>query len=80
MRGPELFVGYDDPDATATAVDDGGWFRTGDLAAIDDDGWLTIVGRLKDVIIRGGENIVRSPRSRPSSRPTRPSARPSPSA
>jgi cyclohexanecarboxylate-CoA ligase len=35
-----------------------GWFRTGDLATIDPDGWLTIVGRIKDIIIRGGENIA----------------------
>jgi cyclohexanecarboxylate-CoA ligase len=58
VRGPELFVGYDDPDATAAAFVGEGWFRTGDLATIDDAGWLTIVGRLKDVIIRGGENIA----------------------
>ncbi len=58
VRGPELFVGYDDHDATAAAFAEGGWFRTGDLACIDDDGWLTIVGRAKDVIIRGGENIA----------------------
>ncbi len=58
VRGPELFVGYDDPDATAGAFLDGGWFRTGDLATLDGDGWLTIVGRIKDVIIRGGENIA----------------------
>ncbi len=56
VRGPELFVGYDDPVATAAAVDDDGWFRTGDRAALSDD-WLTITGRLKDVIIRGGENV-----------------------
>jgi len=58
VRGPELFAGYDDPAATAAAFADGGWFRTGDLATIDADGWLTIVGRIKDVIIRGGENIA----------------------
>jgi cyclohexanecarboxylate-CoA ligase len=58
VRGPELFVGYDDPAATEAALADGGWFRTGDLGRLDADGWLTIVGRLKDVIIRGGENIA----------------------
>jgi cyclohexanecarboxylate-CoA ligase len=58
VRGPELFVGYDDPDSTAAAFVDDGWFRTGDLATVDPDGWLTIVGRIKDVVIRGGENIA----------------------
>ncbi|MGZ4760070.1 MAG: class I adenylate-forming enzyme family protein [Acidimicrobiales bacterium] len=58
VRGPELFVGYDDPVATAAAFAEGGWFRTGDLATLDEAGWLTIVGRIKDVIIRGGENIA----------------------
>ena len=58
VRGPELFVGYDDRAATAAAFADGGWFRTGDLATIDAEGWLTVVGRIKDVIIRGGENIA----------------------
>jgi cyclohexanecarboxylate-CoA ligase len=58
VRGPELFVGYDDPVATAAAFTDDGWFRTGDLATIDADGWVTVVGRRKDVIIRGGENIA----------------------
>jgi len=57
VRGPELFCGYTDPRRNVDAFTDDGWFRTGDLAAIDDDGWLTIVGRLKDIIIRGGENI-----------------------
>jgi cyclohexanecarboxylate-CoA ligase len=57
VRGPELFVGYADADQTREATARGGWFRTGDRAAIDRDGWVTIVGRLKDVVIRGGENI-----------------------
>ncbi len=60
VRGPELFSGYADPEQTAAVIAPGGWFRTGDLATVDDDGWLTIVGRLKDVIIRGGENISSS--------------------
>jgi cyclohexanecarboxylate-CoA ligase len=57
VRGPELFVGYASPSATRVAFARGGWFRTGDLGQVDADGWLTIVGRIKDVIIRGGENI-----------------------
>jgi acyl-CoA synthetase (AMP-forming)/AMP-acid ligase II len=57
LRGPELFVGYADPVATRAAISRG-WFRTGDLAVVDADGWLTIVGRIKDIIIRGGENIT----------------------
>jgi cyclohexanecarboxylate-CoA ligase len=59
LRGPELFAGYADPAETRAAVTRG-WFATGDLATIDDAGWLTIVGRKKDVIIRGGENIAAS--------------------
>jgi cyclohexanecarboxylate-CoA ligase len=58
VRGPELFAGYLDPCATAQAFARGGWFRTGDLGSISPDGWLTITGRKKDVIIRGGENIA----------------------
>jgi cyclohexanecarboxylate-CoA ligase len=58
VRGPELFVGYRDAATNADAWARGGWFRTGDVATIDDGGWVTIVGRLKDVIIRGGENIA----------------------
>jgi acyl-CoA synthetase (AMP-forming)/AMP-acid ligase II len=55
VQGPELFAGYLDPAQTRCATTRG-WFHTGDLATLD-DGWLTIVGRKKDVIIRGGENI-----------------------
>ena len=57
VRGPELFVGYADPARTAEAVTDDGWFRTGDLATID-DGWIRITGRARDMIIRGGENVA----------------------
>jgi cyclohexanecarboxylate-CoA ligase len=58
VRGPEVFWGYTDPRLNPDAFDADGWFRTGDVGLIDDEGWLTIVGRLKDVIIRGGENIA----------------------
>jgi acyl-CoA synthetase (AMP-forming)/AMP-acid ligase II len=57
LRGPELFCGYGDPAQTAAAMRQS-WFRTGDLATLDGEGWLTIIGRLKELIIRGGENIV----------------------
>jgi cyclohexanecarboxylate-CoA ligase len=60
VRGPELFAGYADRSQNAAVLARGGWFRSGDLAVIDGDGWLQIVGRLKDVIIRGGENISAS--------------------
>lgn len=60
LRGPEGFVGYARATDNADAFTDDGWFRTGDLATIDADGWLTVVGRIKDVIIRGGENIAAS--------------------
>lgn len=55
--GPELFLGYLDPDLDEAAFTDDGWFRTGDLAEIDGDGYVTIRGRTKDIIVRGGENI-----------------------
>jgi acyl-CoA synthetase (AMP-forming)/AMP-acid ligase II len=57
LRGPELFAGYADPAQTRAAMH-GSWFRSGDLATVDGDGWLTIVGRTRDIIIRGGENVV----------------------
>jgi acyl-CoA synthetase (AMP-forming)/AMP-acid ligase II len=60
VRGPEMFAGYADPVQTAAVIAPGGWYRTGDLATVDGEGWLRIVGRLKDVIIRGGENISAS--------------------
>ena len=56
-RGPEMLHGYLDRAATEATIR-GGWFHTGDLGVLDDDGWLRIVGRLKDTIIRGGENIA----------------------
>jgi len=57
VRGPELFIGYGDASQTGEAVRRG-WFSTGDLGVLDDDGWLTIGGRIKELIIRGGENIA----------------------
>jgi fatty-acyl-CoA synthase len=57
-RGYLVMLGYwDDPDATARAIDAAGWMHTGDQAVMDDDGYVRIVGRLKDMIIRGGENV-----------------------
>jgi fatty-acyl-CoA synthase len=57
-RGPGLMTGYfDDPDGTAHALDTEGWLHTGDLGSLDGDGYLRVQGRLKDMIIRGGENI-----------------------
>jgi fatty-acyl-CoA synthase len=60
-RGYMVMLGYwNDPEATARAIDANGWMHTGDLALMDDEGYVSIVGRIKDIIIRGGENI--SPR------------------
>jgi cyclohexanecarboxylate-CoA ligase len=56
-RGPELFTGYTDAALNAAAFLPGGWFRTGDVGRLDGDGYLTVTDRLKDIIIRGGENI-----------------------
>jgi cyclohexanecarboxylate-CoA ligase len=58
VRGPEMFLGYLDAAGISRAAFDGdGWFPTGDLGRVDDDGYLTIAGRKKDIIIRGGENL-----------------------
>ena len=57
-RGYSVMRGYwDDAAATAAAIDAAGWMHSGDLAVMDDDGYVSIVGRIKDMIIRGGENI-----------------------
>ena len=57
-RGYSVMIGYwDDPEKTAEAVDDDGWMHTGDLAVMREDGYCNIVGRIKDMVIRGGENI-----------------------
>jgi acyl-CoA synthetase (AMP-forming)/AMP-acid ligase II len=56
-RGPELCLGYTDPELTAAAFDADGWYRTGDVGVLDDDGYLSITDRVSDIIIRGGENI-----------------------
>ena len=57
-RGFHVMLGYwNDPEKTALAIDDEGWMHSGDLATMDEDGYVNIVGRIKDLIIRGGENI-----------------------
>jgi fatty-acyl-CoA synthase len=57
-RGYSVMLGYwDDPERTAQAIDAGGWMHTGDLATMDADGYCNIVGRIKDMVIRGGENV-----------------------
>ncbi|HEY2831782.1 MAG TPA: AMP-binding protein [Sporichthyaceae bacterium] len=58
-RGYNVMRGYwNEPDKTADAIDVAGWMRTGDLAEMDADGYVRIVGRIKDTVIRGGENIA----------------------
>jgi cyclohexanecarboxylate-CoA ligase len=59
IRGPELFAGYSDSAETAATMHRG-WFRSGDLGVMDEQGWLAITGRIKELIIRGGENISAS--------------------
>ena len=57
-RGYHVMTGYFEmPERTAEAIDDDGWLHTGDLCAMDERGYCTVEGRLKDMIIRGGENI-----------------------
>ena len=57
-RGYSVMLGYwNDPERTSEAIDAGRWMHTGDLATMDDEGYLNIVGRIKDMIIRGGENL-----------------------
>ncbi len=57
-RGYSVMLGYwDNPEATDQAVDRAGWMHTGDLAVMREDGYVNIVGRMKDMVIRGGENI-----------------------
>ena len=58
VRGPNVMIGYHNkPQETAAALRDG-WYHTGDLARSDENGFLTITGRLKELIIRGGQNIA----------------------
>jgi acyl-coenzyme A synthetase/AMP-(fatty) acid ligase len=57
VRGPEQMLGYLDPAANRTALGDAGWFCTGDVGVVDGSGFVTITGRLKDVINRGGEKF-----------------------
>ncbi|PYE16277.1 acyl-CoA synthetase (AMP-forming)/AMP-acid ligase II [Williamsia limnetica] len=56
-RGPDLCIGYTDEALTENAFDSDGWYRTGDVGVLDEDGYLTITDRKSDLIIRGGENI-----------------------
>lgn len=56
-RGPDCCIGYTDAELTAATFDAEGWYHTGDVGVLDDQGYLTITDRLSDVIIRGGENI-----------------------
>jgi acyl-CoA synthetase len=56
-RGPDLCLGYTDDALTEQAFDEDGWYHTGDVGVLDEDGYLTITDRKADVIIRGGENI-----------------------
>jgi len=57
-RGYSVMLGYwDNPEQTAAVIDQARWMHTGDLATLDEDGYCNIVGRIKDMVIRGGENV-----------------------
>src|SRR5436190_11845913 len=56
-RSPDVFMGYRDPSLDEDAFGADGWYRTGDIGRVESDGYLRVTGRMKDIIIRGGENI-----------------------
>ena len=61
LRGPQVFAGYwNKPEETALSLLDGGWLRTGDIVEVDDDGFVSVVDRIKEVIITGGFNVMPS--------------------
>ena len=61
IRGPQVFSGYwQKPDETRAALSDDGWFRTGDIVEVDPDGFVSIVDRIKEIIITGGFNVMPS--------------------
>jgi fatty-acyl-CoA synthase len=58
VRGPQVMAGYwRNPEATAAVIDDQGWFHTGDIGRADDDGYVWVIDRVKDMVISGGENV-----------------------
>ncbi|MGV9711522.1 acyl-CoA synthetase [Gordonia sp. NPDC003424] len=58
IRGPQVMAGYwNRPEATAAAIDEDGWFHTGDVGREDDDGYIFVIDRVKDMVITGGENV-----------------------
>jgi long-chain acyl-CoA synthetase len=61
LRGPQVFTGYwNKPEETALSLLDGGWLRTGDIVEVDGDGFVSIVDRIKEIIITGGFNVMPS--------------------